>query len=87
MLSIHLYSIKIKILYSVFCNPQLQNEASPTYRNQYTLFRPVKLLKEVFEGLTLLTPKLTILMKILNIKTPFIFRCFGSIQKASFSLL
>jgi len=83
--TIVIYIIRIKILYSVFCSLPLQNEASPISRNTETIMISDSLLKEVFQGLSLLTNHLTFCMKMLTTKnSPFIFRCVGSIQKGKF---
>ena len=66
--TIVIYIIRIKILYSVFCSPSLQNEASPISRNTGTIMISDSLLKEVFQGLSLLTNHLTFCMKMLTTK-------------------
>jgi hypothetical protein len=55
------------------CNPPLQTDNSPISRNAETIMVSVNLLKEVFEGLTLLTNHLAFCMKILNTKNFLVF--------------
>lgn len=85
--NIVIYIIRIKMLYSEFCNPQLQNDARPISRNAETTMISGNLLKEVFEGLPLLTNHFTFCMKMLNTNQTLLslfLKDVGSISKGDF---